>query len=172
MGVIAEMVRTWPGAVRSLHPQTSFAAVGPKARDAMDPVQASEAVGDVKPLVDRLGDTSPLGRLAAMNAKVLLLGVGYKRCTSFHLAEYRVSPSPANEENSFAVDRQGQREWVTMWEPIIDNTGFDDLGAAFDKAGKVVQARVGGADSRLFDMTEAVGFAKGWLEANRPNKIQ
>lgn len=33
MGVIVETVRTWPGAVRSLHPQTSFTAVGLKAEE-------------------------------------------------------------------------------------------------------------------------------------------
>lgn len=31
VGVVPETVRNWPGAVRSCHPQTSFAAVGPRA---------------------------------------------------------------------------------------------------------------------------------------------
>jgi aminoglycoside 3-N-acetyltransferase len=35
VGVIAEAVRSWPGAVRSRHPQTSFAAVGAEAEGLM-----------------------------------------------------------------------------------------------------------------------------------------
>ena len=41
-----------------------------------------------------LGEHSPLGKLYQMGAYVLLLGVGYERCTAFHLAEYRYTESP------------------------------------------------------------------------------
>src|SRR5690348_4013758 len=78
MGAIAERVRTWPGAVRSDHPQTSFAAIGPLAGKLM--------AGHT--LVSQLGEHSPLARLAEVQAKVLLVGVGYDKCTAFHLAEY------------------------------------------------------------------------------------
>lgn len=36
VGVIPETVRTWPGALRSAHPQTSFAAVGPRAAEIIE----------------------------------------------------------------------------------------------------------------------------------------
>jgi len=53
MGAIAEAVRTWPGARRSDHPHTSFAALG----RAADEIVAGHRLDDM------LGDTSPLGRV-------------------------------------------------------------------------------------------------------------
>src|SRR5512139_282123 len=62
MGAIAECVRTWPGARRSGHPQTSFAAVGPTA----------SFVTDGHELESPLGEQSPLARLEDLDARVLL----------------------------------------------------------------------------------------------------
>ena len=50
----------------------------------------------------RLGERSPLARLEAGGARVLLLGAGYDTCTSFHLAEYRI-PSPARARSAGPV---------------------------------------------------------------------
>ena len=70
--------------MRSAHPQTSFAALGPKARELMN----DHAVDC------HLGECSPLGRLYEEGAWILLLGVGYATCSAFHLAEYRYTPNP------------------------------------------------------------------------------
>jgi aminoglycoside N3'-acetyltransferase len=76
MGVVAETVRTWPGARRSGHPAVSFAAIG---------ARAAEVTAD-HPLDLGLGDRSPLGTLYRRDAMVLLIGVGYDRATAFPLA--------------------------------------------------------------------------------------
>ena len=94
MGVICETVRSWPGAVRSSHPETSFAAVGHRAASIM----ADHSHGC------RLGEHSPLGRLEEANARVLLLGVGFDTCTAFHLAEYRI-PNPPMVDKAFSSER-------------------------------------------------------------------
>lgn len=67
MGRIAEAIRNWPGAVRSNHPITSLAAVGPRATQICHP----------HPLSCQLGEDSPLGRLYDLEALVLLLGVDH-----------------------------------------------------------------------------------------------
>jgi aminoglycoside 3-N-acetyltransferase len=59
VGVIPETVRNWPGAVRSAHPQTSFAAVGARAA----------AIVDGHALDCQLGERSPLARLEEAGAR-------------------------------------------------------------------------------------------------------
>ncbi|MEU9561381.1 AAC(3) family N-acetyltransferase [Streptomyces sp. NPDC048161] len=156
VGVIPETVRNWPGAARSCHPQTSFAAVGPRAA----------AIVDGHALDCRLGEHSPLARLEEGGARVLLLGAGFDSCTAFHLAEYRV-PSP-QVDNSFAVMTPQGRRWATVRDTSITSDRFDDLGAAFERERPVVRGTVGGAEARLFDLSEAVSYAEGWLPEHRP----
>ncbi|MEU4995513.1 AAC(3) family N-acetyltransferase [Streptomyces sp. NPDC021622] len=155
VGVIPETVRTWPGAVRSAHPQTSFAAIGPRAAALMD--------GHA--LDCRLGERSPLARLEEVHARVLLLGAGFDSCTSFHLAEYRI-PAP-EVENSFAVMTPEGRRWTTVRERSISDERFDELGADFERDRPVVRGKVGAATARLFPVADAVAYAERWLDIHR-----
>ncbi|GAA3490144.1 AAC(3) family N-acetyltransferase [Streptomyces cremeus] len=156
VGALPEAVRTWPGALRSTHPQTSFAAVGPRA---------ALLTGD-HALDCRLGERSPLARLESVDARVLFLGTGWATCTAFHLAEYRV-PSP-RADNSFPVTTPGGRRWLTVRDTSVDEEGFAELGAAYERAHPVVRGRVGGAAARLFPLRQAVAYAVDWLRENRP----
>ncbi|GGV16353.1 AAC(3) family N-acetyltransferase [Streptomyces filipinensis] len=152
VGVLPETVRTWPGALRSAHPQTSFAALGPRARDITDG-HAPDC---------RLGERSPLARLEQLGARVLLLGAGYDACTSFHLAEYRI-PGPL-----VRVGRPGPDGWETVTEVSITSDRFDELGHDFERDRPVVRAKVGAADVRLFPVADAVAYAERWLPLHRP----
>ncbi|MGW6025026.1 aminoglycoside N(3)-acetyltransferase [Streptomyces sp. NPDC055099] len=155
VGVIPETVRTWPGALRSAHPQTSFAAVGPRA----------QALMEGHALDCRLGERSPLARLEASGARVLLLGAGFDSCTSFHLAEYRL-PAP-RVENSFAAMTPRGRRWMTVSETSISEERFDELGADFERDRPVVRGKVGAATARLFPVADAVAYAERWLGTHR-----
>ncbi|GAB1512314.1 AAC(3) family N-acetyltransferase [Actinophytocola sp. KF-1] len=158
IGAVAECVRTWPGAVRSNHPHTSFAAVGGRAAELM-------ARHD---LDSQLGEGSPLRALEDAGARVLLLGVGFDVCTAFHLAEYRV-PTPKTEHSGAILTERG-REWVTYVDVATDSDDFDRLGAAYEPTATILRGQVGKADARLFPLPEAVAFATDWLLANRHGK--
>jgi aminoglycoside 3-N-acetyltransferase len=77
-GVLAETLRAWPGAVRSLHPFYSVAAVGSGAAELCDGHHLVAATAPGSPL-DRLAD----------NGKVLLLGTSHTSNTTIHVGEFR-----------------------------------------------------------------------------------
>jgi aminoglycoside 3-N-acetyltransferase len=158
MGRIAECVRTTPGSVRSQHPQTSFAALGPRARMLMTGHR----------LDCHLGESSPLGRLYEVGASVLLMGVGYEACTCFHLAEYRYLPLPPQQVYRCVIAEEGQRKWWSYEDVALDDRDFAALGTAFDQTRHVVRGYVGQAECRLVPLAVAVDFATEWLQQHRP----
>jgi aminoglycoside 3-N-acetyltransferase len=159
MGAFAEYLRTRPSAVRSRHPQASFAALGPRAR----------ACTSVHELDCHLGDRSPLGWLYAADAAVLLLGVGYTACTAFHLAEYRLPrTSPVQVYHCFTAeeDRRVECEFTAV---ALDDSDFAGLGAALEATTQAApcQGRVGSGTGRLVPLRAAVDFSVGWLTMHR-----
>jgi aminoglycoside 3-N-acetyltransferase len=156
MGVLAECVRTWPGARRSGHPTVSFAALGADAAELALP----------HPFDFGLGDDSPLGRLYRRGASVLLIGVGYDVNTAFHLAQARLADRTEVAAGA-PVLVDGRRRWVSYREIDLDTAPFERIGAAFEEAGHVRCGTVGAAPARLFALPAAVDFAAAWLASAR-----
>ncbi|HUD35537.1 MAG TPA: AAC(3) family N-acetyltransferase [Streptosporangiaceae bacterium] len=152
MGVLAELVRTSPGAARSAHPQSSFAAVGSRAAQSM-------ARHD---LTCHLGEDSPLGWLYRADAAILLLGVGYDMCTAFHLAEYRLPGQPRQRDYRCVTAIGGVRHEHCFVDIELDDGDFSVLGDHIDDEPFVRHGRVGSAECRLMPIRAAVDVAASW----------
>jgi aminoglycoside 3-N-acetyltransferase len=158
MGVIAELFRTWPGAMRSNHPVGSFAAIGKRAAYLV-----SE-----HPLAEEFGETSPLARLYELDGLVLLLGVGHIRNTSLHLAEYRSHfPTRRFVDEGCAVLEGGVRRWVEFKMLGLETDDFEQLGVEIDRASGALIGRSTNPPARLLRQRAMVDFATEWMNSNR-----
>lgn len=156
MGVIAEVFRTFPGAIRSAHPNTSFTAWGRNAHKVVDNHKLAYC----------LGEHSPLARLYDLDAQVALIGVGYEHNTCFHLAEYRARGAKELSEGA-AVMVDGQREWATYRDIVFHEERFAGFGRLFEQECVVTLSYVGSAQSRRFSLQHAVQFAMTQVELAR-----
>jgi aminoglycoside 3-N-acetyltransferase len=140
MGRLSEAIRLLPGARRSRHPQTSFAAVGPLAR-RLTRRHAFE---------EHLGPRSPIGRMYERRAHTLLLGLGMEMVTAFHLIDY-TADAPV----------QHFPELARRVVELRDEDGRPRL--------RLRQATIGGAVATLVPVREAVDLAREVVgDLNRP----
>jgi aminoglycoside 3-N-acetyltransferase len=164
VGAIAEALRKTPGAHRSAHPQSSFAAVGREAKALM----AGHRVRC------HLGEASPLAKLYDRDALILMLGVDYRSCSAFHLAEYRYRERPPKRVYSCVVKRWGKPRWFYYRDVALDDGDFDKVGNYLENVlkdqGAMLSGRVGRAVSRLIPMRRVVDLAGEWMAENRPWK--
>ncbi|MCX5379198.1 aminoglycoside N(3)-acetyltransferase [Streptomyces sp. NBC_00091] len=164
MGAFAELVRTTPGAARSDHPQSSFAALGADAHRLCAEHRTE----------NHLGEDSPLGKLCWEGGQVLMINVGFSACTAFHLAEYRI-PKPLLRMYDCVVKvnlpegrRGGPHEgaWTRYEDVALDDGDFEEIGRAFPDS-LMRRGRVGGASAVFFSIQHAVDHALAWMTENR-----
>ncbi|AQS88425.1 aminoglycoside N3-acetyltransferase [Neoasaia chiangmaiensis NBRC 101099] len=146
VGIVAERFRTWPQVRRSVHPSCSFCAIGPQA----------ETILREQPLDDPFGDASPLATLYRLQARILMIGVGFETCTALHLAERRARPDAPRYWDGMPT-RDGKWSLYSLPETDIDR--FPAIDRLLTQNGKVMKAMVGDAPTRLFDMCSAIDIA-------------
>lgn len=158
--ILAEFLRTWPGARRSHNPECSMAAVGTRA------VYLTED----HPLNYGYGAGSPLEKLVTLRGRVLLLGRLLDNITLLHYAENRAALRAKRRVHyECPILRAGRATWFEIddfdtGEPHADYR-FDQIAEAYRVGGGAVrQGLVGAAPAFLFDAPDLVGFAIRWLE--------
>lgn len=167
-GRLPEVLRRWPGAVRSRHPDASFAALGPLAHELMDD----------HPWNDPHGEDSPLARLVSRRGRVLLLGAPLDTITLLHHAEALAhAPGKRFVEYEQPILEHGERIWRRFrdidsedgafdYHAIVpeDREPFEAIACDMLKAGIGREGLVGAAQSYLFDATDIVRFGVEWIE--------
>jgi aminoglycoside 3-N-acetyltransferase len=166
VGRVPERIRTWPGAVRSDHPESSLVALGPRAAWLMDP----------HPLDFPSGKGSPLARLVEAGGKVLMLGAPLETITLLHHAETMAgAPDKRIVRYPMAVLKEGERRWVTVtdidssdgayeYPRVCDGDAFAVIGRAALDAGIGRSGQIGASATHLFPAPELVIFAIRWID--------
>ena len=157
MGRIAELFRTWPGTMRSSHPAQSMAARGSSARHVIDPHDYD----------DPFGEESPLGRLYALDAEILMLGTCYDTCTMLHLAERRAFADASCDVADAPVINNGKRQWIGYRMPPANSEIFPQIESLLDQLPSTRKGLVGLSKSRLLKARDAVDAATAWMLSRR-----
>lgn len=158
MGAVAEMFRSWPGSIRSDHPARSVCAWGKYA----------EYLTKNHELSNIFGEGSPIAKLYELDAKVLLLGVGYDKNTSIHLADARAEyPGKHDCIEHSAIMENGVRVWKEYKTLFVDGEDFEEIGKAFEKENNFTCGKIGDADIKLMRQRDIVDYSVKWIEKNR-----
>lgn len=150
MGIIAETFRTWPGTFRSDHPTVSICARGGDAADYLSP----------HPIAWGTGPDTPLGAFRYRpDMKMLLIGVGWNRCSLLHTAETLASHR-RTKVRRFKLIENSEGVWIETPD-VADDLGrfFPAVGAAFEACGSVRGGHVGGAETQICRYADLLEFA-------------
>ena len=162
-GALHETIRTWPGAVRSDHPDAGVAAIGPLA----------EWLTADQPFQYGYGEGSPFEKFVERQGSVLMLGAPLDTITLLHHAEHKARlPDKRTYRYRRLMPGANGPQWIDFEEfdtgipvhPALPENCFERIAEDFLKAGQGTQGKVGNARACLFEGRELVQFAVEWLE--------
>jgi aminoglycoside 3-N-acetyltransferase len=161
-GRIPERLRTWPGALRSVHPEASVVAVGPQAGWLVSPHE------------DGYGAGSPFARLVEAGGDVLMLGAPLETVTLLHHAE-AIASAPGKRTVTYEIAlADGSVRSYTDIETSGGAYPYASLGLEADEfeviardalaAGVGVRGVVGAAECHLFPARALTEFGVAWID--------
>lgn len=160
-GTIAETVRTWPGAIRSLHPTHSVAALG---------AAAERFTAGHEDSITPCGVDSPYRRLADdPDGRILLLGCDHQSNTTLHAVEemaaasYHLHPTPAHATIRAAGRVLERTLWIHRWGTPRQ---FNAIAHLLVERGAQVDGRVGAASAHLLSAAAVVSIGTAALAAD------
>jgi aminoglycoside 3-N-acetyltransferase len=164
LSILAEYLRTTPGATRSVHPISSYTAWG---------AHAEELTRD-HAFQYHHGPNSPLARFCDLAGKVLLLGDLFENITLLHHAEHlAVVPNKRVVRYQMPVLQDEKRVWVNLEEydtsnGIVDwsEDYFAVIGRLCLKDGFGKSGQVGHASAHVYDARQLLAYGIAWMEAN------
>ncbi len=158
VGLISETLRKRAGAVRSLRPVHSIAAIGKKAKELCEGHENC---------MTNCGEGSPYRKLADMNGKIVLFGVDMNRNTTLHAIEDMTDASFLEECTvdmpTYVPDYQGKKMLIKKFPP--GHRDFLRFTPILRREGALAEGRVGLAKVQCIDVKRM--FALGLSENER-----
>jgi aminoglycoside 3-N-acetyltransferase len=162
-GILHEALRTWPGALRSDHPDAGVLAIGPLA----------EEITATHPFQYGYGPGSPFEKIHQLDGHVAMIGAPLDTITMLHYAEHLADiPNKKLMRYRRLMPGDPDPRWIEFeefdtTEPVHDalpENCFEQIALDFLKSGKGSKGRVGQGDAHLFDAKELVAYGVAWIE--------
>lgn len=160
-GIVPETFRRWPDVIRSAHPTSSTLLLGPDAKDLS---RGHDLLGWPT------GPDTPWSRLRSRpHMKILLIGVGWNRCSALHVAE-SAAEFKRTVTRTIKLGNGPDARWIKAPDVSDDlDRLFPLVGAAWEETGNVRLGKIGDADFKLTSYNKLVEFAVTWI--SEKNKI-
>jgi len=161
VGALGESVRLHPKALRSICPMVSFVAIGKRSKEYTRVYNSF------------LEPNSPMMRLRENGGKILLYGIGYAKCTMYHLSEERlkVDYNFYKEFEGTLIDWDGSSKPVSQTyyvrKSMNTKKNASSAGEMFEQSEYPVwKANLGHVELRSFYAADFNDFCTSELEKN------
>ena len=165
VGYLTNYFRKLPGAIRSNQATHSVAAIGKEAE------YITKNHGETGRIPGPFGDTcfsedSPWEKLCELDAKVLLIGVGPRKITLRHLAEYRILGKYLKIAKKYGKFDEFKNElWLyERWDDGGVNSMINPEIVEEKTVHLATKGKIGDAECQLYGANDFVDLCEGAIE--------